>query len=142
MLDISCSIVKNEDMTVKRLLKALILLLLIFNYLSKVEAQDTFGPICDDITVTCVPTETPTVTPTLAPGAPSSTPAATVTTIPGTTLTIAPSLTPVGQGGVESPPEELLRAGISDYQNFFILLAALLVSVGLFGKLLPWAFRK
>ena len=130
-------------MTLKRLLKALILLLLIFNYLSKVEAQDTFGPICDDITVTCVPTETPTVTPTLAPGQPTSTPAATATATPGTTLTVVPSLTPVGQGGVGEPaPEELLRAGIRNYQNFFILLAALLVSVGLFGKLLPWAVRK
>lgn len=131
-------------MNVKRLLTALILLLVIFNYLSNVEAQDdTFGPICDDITVTCVPTETPTVTATLAPGAPSSTPAATATVIPVTSLTVTPSLTPVGQGGVaEPPPEELLRAGISDYQNFFILLAALLLSVGLFSKLLPWAVRK
>src|SRR3989338_6740966 len=123
---------KNETMTLKRLLKAFILLLLVFNYLSKVEAQDTFGPICDDITVTCVPTEPPTLTPTLTAPAP-----------PGTTLTVPPSLTPVGQGGVaEPPPEELLRAGISDYQNFFILLAALLVSVGLFGKLLPQVIRK
>lgn len=127
----------------KRLLTALILLLATINYLSKVEAEDTFGPICDDITVTCVPTATPTVTPTLAPGAPSSTPAATATVIPVTSLTVTPSLTPVGQGGVgEPPPEELLRAGVSVYQNFFILLAALLVSIGLFGKLLPWAVRK
>ena len=126
-------------MIIKRLFTALILLLIVFNYLSKVKAQDTFGPICDDITVTCVPTATPTVTPTLAPGAPSSTPIATATPV---TVTVAPSLTPIGQGGVEEPPEELLRAGISDYQNLFILLAALLVSVGLFGKLLPQVIRK
>ena len=127
-------------MIIKRLFTALILLLIVFNYLSGVEAQDTFGPICDDITVTCVPTATPTVTPTLAPGAPSSTPIPTAIPV---TVTVAASLTPVGQGGVdEPPPEELLRAGISDYQNLFILLAALLVSVGLFGKLLPQVIRK
>ena len=123
-------------MIIKRLITALILLLIVFNYLSGVEAQDAFGPICDDVTVTCVPTETPTVTPTSPPGVPSA------TTVPDSTVTVAPSLTPIGQGGVEEPPEELLRAGISDYQNLFILLAVFLVSIGLFGKLLPQAIRK
>ncbi|KKS95566.1 MAG: hypothetical protein UV73_C0016G0012 [Candidatus Gottesmanbacteria bacterium GW2011_GWA2_43_14] len=138
-------IVKNGFMTLIRLAKALIVLFLLFNYLSGVEAQDdTFGPICDDVTVTCAPTSTPSVTPTptdMPPGVPSPTP--TITLTPTMTPTRTPTVTPVGQGGVNStPPAELPRAGISENLNFFVLLAVFFVSTGILAKLLPVIVRK
>ena len=56
---------------------------------------------------------------------------------------VTPTVTPVGQGGVNStPPAELPRDGISENLNFFVLLAVFFVSTGILAKLLPVIVRK
>ena len=62
-------------MTLKKFVFYGIFLLLTFNYLKNVKAQDTFGTVCDDVTVTCAPTATPgdSPTPTIPPETPPPT---------------------------------------------------------------------
>lgn len=100
-------------MSAKSVIAAIVFILLTFNYLSNVKAQDTFGPICDDVTVTCIPTQSPT------PGA--ATPSPTITKTP----------TPV-----PPTPTELPRAGTTENVRNIILLALSFVFTGSLGHLI------
>ena len=102
-------------MTINKLVFAVIFILLSFNYLKNVRAQDTFGPVCDDITVTCIPTQSPTETP---PVSPTETPAE------SPTPTETPSPTPTG----------LPRAGTMDNVRNGILFAVFLIFAGSLGR--------
>ena len=111
------------------LAKAFLFLFLLTVYITNAKAQDTFGPICDDVTVTCAPTATPSETPTpteLPPGYPTPTPSDTPTPTP--TLL-------AGKGGLpDSPtPAELLQAGVSDKLYLTLLFSGTIVIVGLIG---------
>ncbi|OGG02231.1 hypothetical protein A2W14_02565 [Candidatus Gottesmanbacteria bacterium RBG_16_37_8] len=133
-------------MKIKRLVTAVIFLLLIGNYLKSVKAQDdTFGPICDDVTVTCAPTETPTETPTptdLPPGFPSPTPSdtPTLTLTPTETPTPTPTLEP-GVSPQESTPSGLPRAGNSSSLYLLTIISSSLVGFGFLNHLL-FRFKK
>src|SRR3989338_2324394 len=128
-------------MRIMGLAKAFLFLFLLTVYITNAKAQDTFGPICDDVTVTCAPTATPSETPTpteLPPGYPTPTPSDTPTPTPTPTLTPTETPTPTllaGKGGLpDSPtPAELLQAGVSDKLYLTLLFSGTIVIVGLIG---------
>ena len=95
-------------MAVKNLLVIAVIAFFTFNYLSNVKAQDTFGPVCDDVTVTCAPTMSPT------PGSETPTP------IPSTETP-----TPI-----PPTPTELPRAGTTENLRNIILISILLIFTG------------
>lgn len=108
-----------------------IFFLLLWGNIFRVNAQDTFGPICDDVTVTCAPTATPTQAPTTVPGTPTATPT------PTNTPTLTPTIVP-GQGGQPpATPTELPRAGMVENVTYLIIISVLLVVTGIFGRFLP-----
>lgn len=128
-----------------RITHLLIFFLIIVGFLKTAKAQDTFGPICDDVTVTCAPTESPTETPTpteLPPGYPTPIPTDTPTETPTPTDTPTPTETPTpttfaGRGGQpESPtPTELMRAGAVDNLEYILTISASLITVGFIGQI-------
>lgn len=103
-------------MSVKSVLITTLTLLLTFNYLKNVKAQDTFGPVCDDVTVTCVPSATPVDSPT-----PTQTP--------------PPVDTPTPTDTPPPTPTALPRAGITDGINRLLLVALTLILIGTISHL-------
>jgi len=101
-----------------RFITAVFFIILTFNYSDSVKAQDTFGPTCDGVTVTCVPTNTPTAGPSPTP---SNTPTPTDTPSP---TTPPPSPTPTG----------LPRAGSMGPVNFVFLISSTLIAAGIILK--------
>lgn len=99
----------------------MVVFLLTFSYLSTAKAQDTFGPICDDVTVTCVPTDTP--------GA-GVNPSPTPESAPSETPTITPTSTPT-----PPVPTELPRAGTSSPVNQIVIIAMSLIVAGAFAQI-------
>ena len=96
-------------MAVKNLVISALIVFFGFNFLKNVKAQDTYGPVCDDVTVPCTPTETPTATPT-------------------PTLEATPTETPT-----ETPiPEvaELPRAGSMDKLHYLLVISLSLILAG------------